>query len=318
MSLQKIGEINNISSELKNSIPKMEKGKSYVFRRLDGVYDASTKLMHYGSQKTFVVHDTIMDNNRPVEIGILRAGTRIIDGLVPVGSWYKHILNSEYHKGGVTGDKIELYPGNVLHEQLFAFLWISNLNASNANRDTSVDAFVEYVNTDLAFEADAEKVDLKFTAMVKANDASAADVREYAKSKSWTESDLGKLKVKVKMEADADPKGFLASFGKADTALKAEIQDAIDHGVLGYNSLTHRMEDLTGEKARTIAVLEKDDKLTPVELFAVWINENGKQGDTQLKAFRNKLYNVKKLKEEEEKKANAGAGSADGSNPPTE
>lgn len=281
--LRVVGNFNNISKELQDSIPTLKPGQRVYFRRLDGVHDPLKKVKFYGSAKGISCHEFIWDpfaNNGKggtVEIGTLRDDA-IVDGKVRQGGWSKYYIGKS--TSGMLGDKIEFVGGRVEDMEMFAFFWLSNYRADNPHRDKSVVAWYEYIDQQAEIKKSAKENDTLFNALFAARNMSADDIKMFAAAQNWNVKEVGDdpvsineaFRTKIQGYAKEHPKDFLQKVGDEGNRLKADIKIALDKGVISYDSLAHKILSKTGA---TLATLEKNDSKNHIELFADWVETAG-------------------------------------------
>ena len=274
--LRVVGEFNNISKKLLETIPVLKPGQRVHFRRLDGVFDPLKKIYFYGSAKSVSCHDFIWDPfaEKTVEIGVLRDDA-IVDGKVRRKGWKSFVLGGT--DSGLLNEKFDLVGGRIEDMEFFAFFWLCNQRRDNQYRDKSVQPWFEYIDQEAEIKRFAKENDMLFAALQRARNMSADDIKIFAASQNWNLKDAGDdpisinkaFSARIQNYAKDNPKDFLEKVGDESNKLKADVKIAFDKGVISYDSLAHKVLNKTGA---TIATLEKNDSKNHVELFAEWVD----------------------------------------------
>lgn len=267
MHLKKVGSFNDVPQELLDKVPILKTGKSVFWRHLNGQADAKTGHKFFGSKRTLPLRDTIKDpaSGRFIEIGVPKA---IKDNKVEEVEKY---IFGKNNGGAQLNEKFELIGGNIKDEELHVFLWLSNKNLSNPNRDPSVLAEFEWIDTDSIKKRAEKEDDEQFKAMDMARQLGAPDQRIVASilKQPVDSMDPADVAMFVKQYAKANPKAFIALVGDSEQKLKGELAEALRLGVITYDQVGHRILSKDG---KTLATLTKDDSRDEIQLFADWIS----------------------------------------------
>lgn len=289
--------LNNISEELRKTIPEFGSGQTATFklinggrmisvsRSVDGVREPERKMESFGSSKTFRLRDRIKDpfTNQFVDIG------------VPKEYDNERMTKAEKYTIQSPGENVflngyfTLSGNNHNHVEIFEFLWLSNKNESNPHRDPSVQAEYKYIDYAAEKQRENKNIDQLITALKFADDMSTDEVRQFAAMQNW---DLNSedLKADVKRYAKDNPKGFLELFNpKGNNKFTKDhftIKAAMDNGIIIYDPAKHAM--VWGESNTTAAILEREEGKTPVDLFYDWTTKV-KNGQDVLRGLQKKL-----------------------------
>lgn len=273
MSVLKVyKEVNNISKELQDSIPKMGIGKKMFYRLVNGVIDLHTGHECFGSKRSIRLHDVIFDPGKgePVEIGVIG---NISNG-IPT---FKKLHLGMDSGGAQLNPKIELIGGNPEHELIHAFLFLSNSRRGNPNRDTNAPELYELIDREAEAKIADKKGDSLFNAMSEARsfDLDTARMVAAAMGEDVTKMEPDEIKRAVRNFAMNKPDEFLALYGNSQLKAQADISTALKVGVIVYDHAGHRILDSEGKQ---LAALNANPDKNTVELFADWVftHENGR------------------------------------------
>lgn len=265
-----VGEFNNVSKQLRDELaPKLKPGTSKTFQMLNGVQDLHPKsgrdnnvyAMLYPKTK-LPAKDRIWDPyykpkewkegdevGRYVDIGMVRAFDK---GEPKKFEFFMPGIGPHLFLG-----KFTLHSGNMLEEDWYEFLMLSNFNAKNPYRDKSIDPLFEPIDV-LAESKEKKKIldDLRDALMI-AGDLDASEARQIADSLNWpyiTEPDV--VRAKVYDYARNYPDQFLAAYKNPSTRIMAEMKKAVDANVIKLFPLKKQV--LWAENDEIIATLSYD------------------------------------------------------------
>ncbi|MAN63463.1 MAG: hypothetical protein CMI60_16130 [Parvibaculum sp.] len=170
-----------------------------------------------------------------------------------------------------------LLQGNIARDRdLYQFLTLSNYNASNPNRDTSVQPLFELVNPKVKAEKARKSRSLKRDAMNVAAELSGAEVREFISSLGKDEKrDLSVLRDELETLAETDPNQFIKLSKNTNKSYQANIKRALDKNIISFDGETNTFTwTSTGE---TIVQVPRSSKLGHLEGFTNFVlsNKNG-------------------------------------------
>jgi hypothetical protein len=287
--MQQYGNVNDLSQQLRDSVPALEDGQVVSFRLLGGIADSTSNgVKRFGSAKAIPLHDKIKDpfTGKIVEIGIVLE----TNDLGKPTRWAKHWVQPEganlVHNGQFT-----LRGGNAEDEEKYIFFCLTNMNATNKNRSTKEDPWFEVVdeNKDLAIRAG--DVDVLFKALSQVSLMDIEDLREFAAVENW-DPQLSKesLLTKIKLYAKENPEVFIEKRGNPDNAKMLKIQKAFEKNIIQYNHADSKV--VWGHNGKTIALVTDEDGENEVQKFFAWTKQSG-NGSNILNAIIKQLSAVK-------------------------
>lgn len=291
--------LNNISEELLKTIPPLKDGQTATFKlisggqliskssMINGLRTADKIVESFGSTRTIKLMDRIKDPYK-------KAGEQYVDIGVPdqfendrmirpkkfilQAPGENEFLNGYFTLSGNSIDDVEMYE----------YFMLCNQNESNPNRDKSVEPTFKYVD----YTADAQKEDKEIekltVALRLASEFTIQEARVFAASMNWNLADEN-LKSKIKKYAKENPVDFLERQGDPNLKDKMNIKLAMDHGIINYDASQHRI--VWGESNTTVAILEREEGKSPVDLFFDW-TEKVKNGKDVLKGISKKLTSI--------------------------
>jgi hypothetical protein len=159
---------------------------------------------------------------------------------------------------------------------IFQFLTLSNFNASNPNRDTSVQPLFELVNPKIKAEKARKTRSLKRDAMNVAAELSGAEVREFISSLGKDEKrDLSVLRDELETLAEKDPKQFIKLSKNTNKSYQANIKRALDKKIISLDRESNTFFWTSTEE--TIVQVPRSSKLGHLEGFTNFVlsNKNG-------------------------------------------
>jgi hypothetical protein len=168
-------------------------------------------------------------------------------------------------RGDKTGDR-----------EVFQYLMLSNFNASNPNRDKSVNPLFELVEPAKKANDARKERSLRREAMNVAAELSASEVREFIASMNKDEKrDISILRDELENLAEKDPKQFISLSKDKNKSIQANIKKAIDSKIIKFDKTTNTfMWVSTGE---TIVQVPRSSKTSYLQGFTNFVlsNKNG-------------------------------------------
>ena len=168
-------------------------------------------------------------------------------------------------RGSKTGDR-----------EIYQYLMLSNFNASNPDRDKSVNPLFKLVEPKKD-ATDARKLrNLRRDAMNVAAELSAAEVREFAASLNKDEKrDISILRDELEVMAEKDPTSFMTLSKDKNKSIQATCKSAIDKKVIRFDKASSTFIWVaTGE---TIVQVPRSSKSSYLQGFTNFVlsNKNG-------------------------------------------
>lgn len=284
------GKFNDISEDLKNElIPQFRDGEVVRFRLQGGKYEPATGLHSFGATYNIVLKDRIKDKDgRYKEIGVPDQ----VDGDHVTRVKKFRLEASGYGRDQfLTGD-FSLTRGNIEHDEIIDFLFLSNRCGTRKGRDESQRIEWVYVNEKVEAKTKARAQDKKFTAMMEAHNMGAEAQRSFAAGMNWDVSmDPDILITKIREYAENNPVDFLKRTNDPAGKLKGLIKGALDKDIIRYTPDKHAF--VWGDSGVVVGKLDRDEEgkgLSTVDLIAKWLGEAKNGGDME-KAIKNK-YNA--------------------------
>lgn len=168
-------------------------------------------------------------------------------------------------QGSRTGDR-----------EIFQYLMLSNYNASNPNRDTTVVPLFKLVEAKKEAAESRKQRNLRRDAMNVAAELSAAEVREFIASLNKDEDrDISILRDELEVLAEKDPKQFISLSKDKNKSIQANCKKAIDQKVIKFDKATSSFTWVsTGE---TIVQVPRSSKSSYLQGFTNFVlsNKNG-------------------------------------------
>ena len=153
---------------------------------------------------------------------------------------------------------------------------LSNYNASNPNRDTSVVPLFKLVEAKKEAAESRKQRNLRRDAMNVAAELSAAEVREFIASLNKDQNrDISILRDELEVLAEKDPQQFISLSKDKNKSIQANCKKAIDQKVIKFDKATSSFIWVsTGE---TIVQVPRSSKSSYLQGFTNFVlsNKNG-------------------------------------------
>lgn len=148
----------------------------------------------------------------------------------------EHIFHPIHFQKSSSG-YIVLNGGRAADQEVHAYMSLCNYNASNPNRDQSVEAIFELVDESKKSENERRTRNIRREALNIAADLTADEVRTYIASLGLDENQkLEILRNTLEEMADNDPQNFLDLVNNKQAIMKATINRALSKGIINFNS----------------------------------------------------------------------------------
>lgn len=184
--------------------------------------------------------------------------------------------------GKNNGGQFACTGGKVTEEELYEYLELTNFNASNPNRDASIEPIFKRID-DLG---DAKLRSTKRNSLLEAlqyvKNMTNGDVREFAAARNWDENlPYQILRDKIETFAESAPEEFKIFIESKDREVKATIKRAIDAGKIAYDSTQHRIS----MNNQTLIKMDRVEGVDFLSQAADWIatHRNGTKVFDQIK-----------------------------------
>lgn len=298
--MQVLKNFNNISKELLESVPKLQHGEVKTIQMLTGT--KLLQVMEDGSQyweEVFGKHqiptsDRIKDpffkrgvSTTPeyVQIGVPAEINPNTEAVVSTKPLIPGIGESQFL------GKFSLVGGDVEDEEMYEYLWLSNLNGSNPNRDKSIAPLYEFIDVKKASKEKRRNANDKLTALSVATAMDLDDIKDFHLSMGWNLiDDPDILRANIEDYADKFCEEFIARFNDPLTKVKSEIKRAVDNGILKYDPTAHKI--LYAKSNTVVAKLERVEGQNWLDQAAEWTVVSGVQGTNFRKAIQKQLKDL--------------------------
>jgi hypothetical protein len=279
-----VKNFNNISEELKKTIPTLKHGEIKTFLMLNGVpnpdpdpKEQSKDPILYGKKQirtNFRIYDQYLKNSDGEKVG----------GYVDVGAVERWdgdkperfvMLVPGMTDGSRFQGKFSLTGGKQYDTELFEVLWLSPEREDSPCPENGTAPLFKLLD----FKADAKKSNSRFDTLKKAIDYAdaikadkAAEVMAALNQPTIKDHEI--LLAKVKELARTQPEEFIKTYESEETPIKSIIRAAMDAGILSHDPLTGEVK--MGAVKLTILRLETAEAFVPN--FVKWVNtaDNGK------------------------------------------
>lgn len=238
--LTKKGGINDVPQEMYEGMPKLENGKPVVIRTLakNSVKNLFTSKVDVIYEKTSIpLRDTITDKDgNRIIIGIPRNWNKEQVEEFEILMPFKEMGVGEYHGlFALTAGAFTSF--GVPHEEILAFLWLSNQNSSNEKRNTQVQARYEFIDNKKDAKVIGKRLDQLTIALNVIADWKPQEVKDFAASLNLdTEDDIDVLKTTIRQMAMSDIESFNKHYENPNRAIKSVLKKAEDKGIIVYDA----------------------------------------------------------------------------------
>jgi hypothetical protein len=269
----KYKNLNNISEKLENDIPPM-KGE-IVFQMLNGhknndmdrdEREKNPMLFGKTQLQTFLrIKDPY--TNKIVPIGV----PNDVDG-DNVTSFRPFLAGADTD---VFRGKFSLREGNIQDEEFYKIFWLSPERQGSPCKDEKIRPVYKIVNHKEETQKSISKVEVLKKALTDLGNLQEADIREFAASQNWSETDLDSLTFKINEFARSFPDKYNTIRDNPDTKLRSVIKKALDAKILDYDPMSGKVT--MGES--DITTVSKEAKADYLGAITTWVNtaRNGKQ-----------------------------------------
>lgn len=266
-SLKIVGSFNKLSKEMMEAYPPLEPGKTAVFKLLGGVHDASTGETHFGGYKTLPGRDRIRDigSGAIVEIGVPMEtkGNEVL-------RCKKKVFNGG-GAGGLVTSKFTLSGNSIEDQEFYQFFIMSNYNASNPNRDQSIEPLFEVIDLGKELQARSSKRSKLLEALKKAENMHDGEAQMLVAAMNQNPNqDMAIIRDIVSTYAQNNPEEFLSRYGDPLMQKLAAVKQAEAAGVIKFDPL--KFGYIWGQSGEFIAQLDNDGEKTPIQAFVDWMN----------------------------------------------
>jgi hypothetical protein len=265
----KLKNLNDISDELKNKIPKLENGQEVVFQMLNGHPnndmdrgEREKNPILYGKTQLATRIKIKDPKNGLVEIGVPE---RIING---EALSFKPFLAGQFDS--IFSGKFSLIGGNVQDEELYEMFWLSPEREGSPCADSAVRPVFKIVNHKEENNKTVTKVDTlrKSLELLQKVQIEKTEITKIANALNWNETDQSAIEVKLSELAKGDPERFLKIANDPDTSKKANIKIALNKGVITMDHATRKVK-VGDSEIMTVAKDSMNDHLTAI---VNWLN----------------------------------------------
>lgn len=168
-------------------------------------------------------------------------------------------------RGNKTGDR-----------EIYQYLMLSNYNASNPDRDTSIVPLFKLVEPKKEAADNRKERTLRRDAMNVAAELSAAEVREFIASLNRDEKrDISILRDELEIMAEKNPKQFITLSKDKNKSIQANCKAAIDKKIIKFDKASSSFIWIsTGE---TVVQIPRSSKTSYLQGFTNFVlsNKNG-------------------------------------------
>ena len=306
--MQVLKNFNNISEELKSSIPQLKNGEVKTVQMLTGVKllqvqeDGSQYFEEVYGKRQIPTRDRIKDP-------FFKRGVSTTPEYVHIGVPVEVNANSEavettkFFMPGIGESqflgKFSLLGGDLDDDELYEYLWLSNYNASNPYRDKSIEPLYDFIDITKVTKEKRKGANNKLTALSLATTMDLDDVRDFHASMGWSmTAEPEEMRASVEDYADKFTDEFLKRFDDPMTKVKSEIKRSIDLGIIKYDPTGHKI--LYAKSNTVVMKLERVEGVDYLTQAAEWTSVTGQQGSNFRKAIQKQLKEAYAPKKEEE------------------
>ena len=304
--MQVLKNFNNISVELKNTIPQLKSGEVLTVQMLTGV--PFTQINgEDGTQTTellFGKHQ-IPTRDRIKDPFFKRGGDtpEYVHIGVPleVNATSEAVESTKFLMPGIGESqflgKFSLIGGDVEDEELYEYLWLSNYNGSNPYRDKTITPLFEFVDFKKESKEKRKGANNKLTALSIATTMDLDDVKDFHASMGWNMSDDNEiLRANIEDYADKFHDEFLKRFDDPMTKVKSEVKRAIDANIIKYDPTGHKI--LWAQSNVVLMKLERVEGQSWLDQAAEWTMVGGVQATNFRKNIQKQLKELYAKKQE--------------------
>lgn len=232
----KYKNLNNVSDEVVKQIPEMP--EEVVFQMLNGSpnndmdrTEREKNPILYGKTQ-LMTKITIKDpkTNSFVDIG------------APMGVENDTVISYRPFLAGanrgIFNGKFSLRKGNVQDEELFQIFWLSPEREGSPFPDRRIKPKFKIVNHKEESAKTVTKVQILKNALNDLSSLTEENIREFAASQNWPETDIDALTAKISDFAKSYPEKYNAIRKDKSTSIKSNIKKAIDKNILVYDPIS--------------------------------------------------------------------------------
>ena len=250
MYLDKLPNLNQIPSDLLETIPPLEPGQVARFRSLIHVvdFDAELNISTVIYKRLFLGYrDTIRWKGQLIPIGIPKETDN-----GNVVSFSSELFGAGELFSGI----ISLYGDNMEDQKKYMFMMLSNYRKGNPCRSTSQKPLYELIDIPAESKARRKSRSALRDALNVAENMTLDEVRSYACALNMNENQPeDALRDAIEAYAQTNPEVFMNSFKNPAFALSAVIRRALDGNIIFFEPTVNKVK-YADAKATTIATLD--------------------------------------------------------------
>jgi hypothetical protein len=250
--LKKVLHYNDVSDDILKSVPKLKKGEVVRFKCVHINPDPKNERKFSGPRLYSIPpYDTIWDEKSETYCDIGHVMRSVTTTGEEIAIPKKIIFSSP------TGE-ISLRGGNANEEYLYYYLYLSNYNGSNENRDTTKGIAFFQVDEEKTAKEKNTKRSKKFDALLAANNMTNEQIKDFVAATGGDDKQsIDILKDYVFDWADKSPEDFILKINDAEATTKATIKRALDQKVINFSS-TELMFTWSGSGEKIASVPRAD------------------------------------------------------------
>lgn len=259
----KTKEFNNVET-----LPSFKRNEIKVFRYLNVKPDPQNKGQFIMPSMAFMPKvDRVYDPKKDDYVDIANIKALGVGGVPQIEAiaFSKQTQGKLMLRGNKTGDK-----------EIFEYLSLSNYNASNPNRDTSVVPLFELVEPAKKAQDARKDRNLRRDAMNVAAELSASEVREFISSLNKDETrDMSILRDELEIMAEKDPRKFISLSKDKSKSIQSNVKKAIDKKIIRFDKATSEFKWVGTDE--TIVQVPRSSKTSYLQGFTNFVlsNKNG-------------------------------------------
>jgi len=237
-------EVNAIDAKTKPAA--LKKGESATYRLLGvNINPKDPSKTKVPCSQNVPVRDRIWDSNKNEFVDIA-----MIASIDSNGPQYRTLWFEQQNMGTIV-----LQGGAVRDAEAYEFMELCNYNASNPNRDDSINALFFRVDPKQAAEKTRKERTTKRQALNLAAEMGAADIRNFVAMMGWDEKqELVVLRDKVEEYAESHPDEFVRRSKNKQNAIFALISRAKTARVITFDTQSNTWKWVdSGEQICTVA-----------------------------------------------------------------